>query len=69
MGINRRALLASGTTLASLSVLHREAMAQGTGGAGVPKGAIVFTAMVKAKPGQEEAVKEARKRIDRALSS
>ena len=59
MDINRRTLLASGTTLAGLSALTGEAMAQGAGNAEVPKGGVVLTAMVKAKPGQEDAVKEA----------
>ena len=45
MGINRRTLLASGTTLAGLSVLTGETMAQGAGNAEVPKGAVVLTAM------------------------
>jgi quinol monooxygenase YgiN len=59
MGINRRTLLASGTTLAGLSALGGETMAQGAGNAQVPKGAVILTAMVKAKPGQEDAVKQA----------
>ena len=59
MDINRRTLLAGGTTLAGLSVLTGEAMAQGAKRAGVPKGGVVLTAMVKAKQGQEDAVKEA----------
>jgi quinol monooxygenase YgiN len=59
MDINRRTLLASGTTLAGLSVLGGETMAKGAADADLPKDAVVLTAMVKAKPGQEEAVKEA----------
>jgi quinol monooxygenase YgiN len=59
MGINRRTLLASGTALAGLSVLGGEAVAQGAGNSEVPKGAVILTAMVKAKSGQEHAVKEA----------
>jgi quinol monooxygenase YgiN len=59
MDINRRTLLASGTTLAGLSVLRGETTAQGAGNAEVPKGAVILTAMVKAKPGQEDAVKTA----------
>jgi len=59
MVINRRKLLASGTTLAGLSVLCGDTMAHGEGKAEVPKDAVVLTAMVKAKPGQEDAVKEA----------
>jgi quinol monooxygenase YgiN len=59
MGINRRTLLASGTVLASLSVLRGETKAQAAGNSEVPKGAVILTAMVKAKPGQEDVVKEA----------
>lgn len=59
MEINRRTLLASGTALAGLAVLRGETAAQGAGHAEVPAGAVILTAMVKAKPGQEEAVKEA----------
>jgi quinol monooxygenase YgiN len=59
MDINRRTLLASGTALAGLSVLNREATAQGAGDAEVPKDAVILTAMVKAKPGQEDVVKQA----------
>jgi quinol monooxygenase YgiN len=59
MDINRRTMLASGATLAGLSVLTGETMAQGARKAEVPKGAVVLTAMVKAKQGQEDAVEEA----------
>ena len=59
MGINRRSLLASGTTLAGLSVLRGETTALGAGHADVPRDAVVLTAMVKAKTGQEDAIKEA----------
>jgi quinol monooxygenase YgiN len=59
MGINRRTLLVLGAALAVLSALPGEAVAQGAGSTGVPKDAVILTAMVKAKPGQEEAVKEA----------
>jgi quinol monooxygenase YgiN len=59
MEINRRTLLASGTALAGLAVLRGETAAQGAGHAEVPADAVILTAMVKAKPGQEEAVKEA----------
>ena len=55
MKINRRTLLASGTALAGLSCLGGETKAEA---ADVPKDAVILTAMVKAKPGQEEAVKE-----------
>jgi len=59
MDINRRTLLASGTTLAGLSVLSGGTTAHGEGKAEVPKGAVILTAMVNAKRGQEVAVKEA----------
>ena len=45
--------------MAGLSVLRGETMAQGAGTAGVPEDTVVLTAMVKAKPVQEDAVKEA----------
>jgi quinol monooxygenase YgiN len=56
MQINRRTLLASGTALAGLAVLRGETTVQG---AEVPKDAVILTAMVKAKAGEEAAVKEA----------
>jgi quinol monooxygenase YgiN len=59
MDINRRSLLASGTALAGLSALATEAVAQSGGSTEVSKDAVILTAIVKAKPGQEDAVKEA----------
>jgi quinol monooxygenase YgiN len=59
MDINRRTLLASGTALAGLSVLRGETNAQAAGNSEVPPGAVILTAIVKAKPGQEDAVKDA----------
>ncbi len=59
MGVNRRTLLASTTALAGLSVLRGETRARAAGISEVPKGAVILTAVLKAKPGQEEAVKEA----------
>ena len=56
MKINRRTLLASGTALAGWSVLRGETT---VAGAEVPKDAVILTAMVKAKAGEEAAVKEA----------
>jgi quinol monooxygenase YgiN len=56
MQINRRTLLASGTALAGLSVLRGETTVKG---AEVPADAVILTAMVKAKAGEEAAVKEA----------
>jgi quinol monooxygenase YgiN len=59
MGINRRPLLVIGAALAGLSTLAGEAVAQSAGNPDLPKDAVILTAMVKAKPGQEDAVKEA----------
>ena len=59
MEINRRKLLASGAALAGFSYLGGEPRVDGAENAKVPADAIILTAMVKAKPGQEEAVKEA----------
>ncbi|MBC8872238.1 MAG: antibiotic biosynthesis monooxygenase [Planctomycetes bacterium] len=59
MKINRRTLLASGTALAGLSYLGGGLQAGGAETATVPADAIILTAMVKAKTGQEEAVKKA----------
>lgn len=56
MKINRRTLLASGTALAGWSVLRGETT---VAGAEVPKDAVILTAMVKARAGEEAAVKEA----------
>ena len=58
MKINRRKLLAGGAALAALPILASEAMAEGIARADMPEAGIILTAMVKAKPGQEEAVKE-----------
>jgi quinol monooxygenase YgiN len=58
MGINRRKLLATGTALAGLSAFG-ETMAHGAENSDVPKGAVILTAIVKAKPDQVDAVKEA----------
>jgi quinol monooxygenase YgiN len=58
MQINRRTLLASGTALAGLSVLRGETTVEGAANADVPKDAVILTAMVKAKAGEEAAVKE-----------
>jgi quinol monooxygenase YgiN len=58
MGINRRTLLARGTAVAGLTAFC-ETTAHAAGNADVPRGAVILTATVKTKPGQEEAVKEA----------
>lgn len=59
MEINRRTLLAGGAGLAALPCLTGEASAQGIANADVPKTAVIMAVIVKAKPGQEETVKEA----------
>jgi quinol monooxygenase YgiN len=58
MEINRRTLLAGGAALAAAPWLVSEAVAEGIAESHLPKGAIILTAIVKAKPGQEEAVKK-----------
>ena len=58
MQINRRTLLAGGAALTALPCLAGEAMADGVAKSDMPKEGIILTATVKAKPGQEEAVKE-----------
>jgi quinol monooxygenase YgiN len=59
MDINRRTLLVIGAALAGMFALATEAVAHAAGSSEVPKGAVILTAIVKAKPGQEDAVKEA----------
>jgi quinol monooxygenase YgiN len=59
MDINRRTLLVIGAALAGMFALATEAVAQSGGSTEVPKGAVILTAIVKAKPGQEDAVKDA----------
>lgn len=58
MEINRRTLLASGAGVAALSCLAGETLAEGVATSKMPKEGIILTAMVKAKPGEEDAVKE-----------
>jgi quinol monooxygenase YgiN len=58
MQINRRTLLAGGAALTALPCLAGEATAEGVAKSGMPKEGIILTAMVKAKAGEEEAVKE-----------
>ena len=58
MQIDRRTLLAGGAALTALPCLTGEAMAEGVAKSDMPKAGIILTAMVKAKPGQEDAVKE-----------
>ena len=57
MQINRRTLLAGGAALTALLYLAGGAMAEGVAKSDMPKEGIILTAMLKAKPGQEEAVK------------
>ncbi|MHB0960261.1 MAG: putative quinol monooxygenase [Pirellulaceae bacterium] len=59
MEINRRTLLAGGAALAGLSCGIVEAKAGDAAISEVPKDGIILTAMVKARAGEEEAVKEA----------
>ena len=59
MGIDRRTLLVGLAALTGLSVPGGEAVAQDEGKPEAPKGAVTLTATVKARPGQEDAVKEA----------
>jgi quinol monooxygenase YgiN len=59
MQISRRSLLAGGTVLAAMPCLAGEALAaEGVAGAEMPKDGVILVAMVKAKTGQEDAVKE-----------
>jgi quinol monooxygenase YgiN len=58
MKINRRTLLAGGAALAAVPCLVGEAVAEGIAKSHMPEEGIILTAMVKAKPGQEEAVKK-----------
>jgi quinol monooxygenase YgiN len=57
MEINRRMLLAGGAGVA-LSCLVGETLAEGGATSQMPKGGIILTAMLKAKPGEEDAVKD-----------
>jgi quinol monooxygenase YgiN len=59
MNLNRRNLLTGGVALAGLSCLSGETRADGVAEPKVPDDAIILTAMVKAKAGQEDVVKEA----------
>jgi hypothetical protein len=58
MHINRRTLFAGAAALAAVPCLANEALAEGVARSDMPKEAIILTAMVKAKPGQEDAVRE-----------
>jgi len=58
MQFNRRTLLAGGAALAALPVLAGETMAEGVATSDMPKEGIILTAIISAKPEQEEAVKE-----------
>jgi len=58
MEINRRTLLAGGA-VAALPCLAGEALAEGVAKSEMPKEGVIVVATAKAKPGQEEAVKEA----------
>ena len=58
MTISRRSLLAGTATLATLPCVAGQVMAEGIAASEMPKDGIILTAVVKTKPGQEEAVKE-----------
>lgn len=58
MEINRRTLLAGGVATATLPLLAGEAPAEGVAKSEMPKEGVIVVAMVKAKPGEEDAVKE-----------
>ena len=58
MEINRRTLLAGGVATAALPFLAGEAPAEGVAKSEMPKEGVIVVAMVKAKPGEEDAVKE-----------
>lgn len=57
MKISRRKVLAASAALAALPCLNHQAMAEGVAKQEMPKEGIILVAMVKAKSGQEEAVK------------
>ena len=59
MEIKRRTLLAGGAVAAALPILADEARAEGIATSRMPKEGVIVVATVKAKPGQEEPVKEA----------
>jgi hypothetical protein len=59
MDIKRRRFLASGTALAGTSCLLGGTGAIAAPNPDVPEGAVILTASVKAKPGHEDAVKDA----------
>jgi quinol monooxygenase YgiN len=56
--MKRRTLLAGGAVVAALPCLIGEAVAQGVAKQEMPKEGIILVAMIKAQPGQEEAVKQ-----------
>ncbi len=58
MKINRRTLLAGGASLAVLPHFAAEALGDEVAIKAPPVPKVVLTAMIKAKPGEEDAVKE-----------
>ena len=58
MQVNRRTLLAGVAALTALLCLAGEITAEGIAKSDMPENGIILTAIVKAKPGQEDAVKE-----------
>ena len=59
MEMSRRTLLTSGAALAAWPCLDGETRAADVAKSEMPAGAVILTATVRAKSGQEEAVKEA----------
>ena len=58
MKISRRTLLVGGAGVAALPCLAGEVVAEGLVKTEMPKEGVILTALMKAKPGQEEAVQE-----------
>jgi len=58
MDMHRRTLLSCGAAAAALPFLAGEALAEVVPASRMPKEGVIVVATVKAKPGQEEAVKE-----------
>jgi quinol monooxygenase YgiN len=57
--LTRRGLLTGGAAMAAAPFLAGESLGGGGGKQEMPKGGLILVAMVKAKPGEEEAVKQA----------
>lgn len=59
MDVSRRTLLASGAAFAAWPALIGQSTAADASSQSVPPGVVILTATVRAKPGEEETVKEA----------